>query len=230
MQQYCRSAVIILRYYIMLFIINICIKRQRVIFVKFKLAESYQFQSQLASCTAVFGLGIGANLGDKCRGGREKEVQKKANRPSGEQSRTLCVFFELKGDQLLIFPGGTSVIRHATHGVIYASRSSRKRIRPLDTYYALRSSSSSPSSSPSAPSPRSLLISTLSRLSVSISRELSHSSCVEPEKSNEALVGSTNVYRPRDPQRTRYVNLLGGTRIIHGIMFRVVQCALRFFQ
>lgn len=94
----------------------------------------------------------------------------------------------------MIFPGGTSVIRHATHGVIYASRSSRKRIQPLDTYYALRSSSSSPSSSPS--SPRSLLISTLSRLSVSIFRELSHSSCVEPEKSNEALVGSTNVYRP----------------------------------
>lgn len=61
--------------------------------------------------------------GHTCRGSHEKEVQKKANRPSGEQSRTLCVFFELKGGQLLIFPGGTSVIRHATHGVIYASRS-----------------------------------------------------------------------------------------------------------
>lgn len=30
----------------------------------------------------------------------------------------VCVLFELRRDQLLIFPGGTSVIRHAIHDVI----------------------------------------------------------------------------------------------------------------
>jgi len=109
---------------------------------------------------------------------------------------------------LLIFPGGTSVIRHATHGVIYASRSYERehdhwtritRFDPLLPRLLPR------------PSPRSRLISTLSHLSVLIFRELSHSSCAESEKSNEVLVGS-NVYRSRDPWRTRYVNLPGGTR------------------
>lgn len=93
-------------------------------FCKIELAEtrSVSIRHNSVSCAAVFGLRIDVNP-DECRRSREKGVQKKANRPSGEQSRTLCVFFELKGGQLLIFPGGTSVIRHATHGVIYASRS-----------------------------------------------------------------------------------------------------------
>lgn len=77
------------------------------------------------------------------------EAQKKANRPSGERSRTRCVFFELKGDQLLIFPGGTSVIRRATHGVIYASRSYEREHGHWTRITRFDPSSSSPSSSPS---------------------------------------------------------------------------------
>lgn len=173
-------------------------------------------------CVVVFDLRIDANL--KCCGSREKEVQKKANQPSGEQSRTLCVFFELKGDQLLIFPGGTSVIRHATHGVIYASRSYERehshwtritRFDPLLPHFLLVLVSAF-----------SVDIHAVATLCLYIFRELSHSSCAEPEKSNEALVEFTNVYYARDPWRTRYVNLSDGTRgIIHGITSRVVRCA-----
>lgn len=127
----------------------------------------------------------------------------------------MCVF-RIKGRPIVDFPGRylSDSPRHSRRHLRFSIL--RKRTRPLDTYYALRSSSSSPPS-PSS-SPRSSLMSASSRLSVSILRELSHSSCAGPEKSNEALVGSTNVHRPRDPWRTRYVNLPGGARgIIHGI-------------
>lgn len=153
---------------------------------------------------------------------RERGSEKGESAERRTEQNAVCVF-RIKGRPIVDFPGRylSDSSRHSWRHLRFSIL--RKRTRPLDTYYALRSSSSSPSSLPL--SPRSPLISTPSRLSVSISRELSHSSCVEPEKSNEALVGSTNVYRPRDPWRTRYVNLPGGTRIIHGIAVRVVQCA-----
>lgn len=168
-----------------------------------------QFQSQLASRIVVFGLGIGAARiwGTSVATAARRRFRKRRVRPSGEQSRTLCVFFELKGGQLLIFPGGTSVIRHATHGVIYASRSYERehghwtritRFDPLLPRLLPR------------PCLRVLpLISTPSRLCLYLHRIKSF---IESEKSNEALVRSTNVYRPRDPWRTRYVNPPGGTR------------------
>lgn len=128
----------------------------------------------------------------------KKKCRKTADSPSWEQSRTLCVFFKLKGGQLLIFPDGISVIRYATHGVIYASRSYERGhghwtritrpdpllpcLLPRPYLHVLRCPSAS-----------------RRRLSVSIFRELSHSFRAGPEKSNEALVGSTNMYCPRDP-------------------------------
>jgi len=133
-----------------------------------------------------------------CREGREKEVQKKLG--LAEQERTeqnaVCVF-RIKERPIVDFPGRylSDSPRHSWRHLRFSIL--RKKTRPLDTYYALQSSSSSPSS-PSSP-PRSSLMSASSRLSVSILRELSHSSCAGPEKSNEALVGSTNVYRPRGP-------------------------------
>lgn len=124
---------------------------------------------------------------------------------------------------MLIFPGGISVIRHATHGVISASLDLTKE--NAATGHVLRAPiilfflAFFPVHASAALTVDVRIVATLSlSLSVSILRELSHSSCAGPEKSNEALVGSTNVYRPRDPWRTRYVNLPGGARgIIHGI-------------
>lgn len=97
----------------------------------------------------------------------------------------------------MIFPDGISVIRYATHGV-YASRSYERGhghwtritrpdpllpcLLPRPYLHVLRRPSTS-----------------RRRLSVSIFRELSHSFRARSEKSNEALVGSTNMYCPRDP-------------------------------
>jgi len=119
-------------------------------------------------------------------GTSEGQAQKKTDRGQAEQN-VVCVF-RIKGRRTVDFPG-----RHLSNSSRHSRRHLRFSIlrkRTADTYYAARSLfflATLPRPHLRVPP----LISTSTRVPVPIFGELSHSSCAGPEKSNEALVGST---------------------------------------
>ncbi|EGI60556.1 hypothetical protein G5I_11267 [Acromyrmex echinatior] len=121
---------------------------------------------------------------------RERYSEKGESAERRTEQNAVCVF-RIKGRPIVDFPGRylSDSSRHSWRHLRFSIL--RKRTRPLDTYYALRSSSSSPSSSPLY-SVFSTDIHAVATFCLYLQRIKSFTSCAELEKSNEAFVGSTN--------------------------------------
>lgn len=128
---------------------------------------------------------------------RERDSEKDESAERRTEQNAVCVF-RIKGRPIVDFPGRylSDSSRHSWRHLRFSIL--RKRTRPLDTYYALRSFSSSPSSSPLS-SVFSTDIHAVATLCLYLQRIKSFTSCAELEKSNEAFGGSTNEYRSRNP-------------------------------